>query len=65
MLSLKKLKRPLVFVPMAADLFHHGHINILLKAKKVGYKDAIIVALEKKFTEEVPREKVLKIEKKF
>jgi len=42
MLSLKKLKRPLVFVPMAADLFHHGHINILLKAKKYG---TVIVGL--------------------
>ena len=34
--SLKKIKRPIVFVPMAADLFHHGHINILKKAKKYG-----------------------------
>jgi cytidyltransferase-like protein len=34
--SLKKIQRPLVFVPMAADIFHHGHINILLKAKKYG-----------------------------
>tara|TARA_B100001564_G_C20315189_1_gene523088 strand:- start:97 stop:561 length:465 start_codon:yes stop_codon:yes gene_type:complete len=40
--SLKKLKRPFVFVPMAADLFHHGHINILLKAKKYG---TVIVGL--------------------
>ena len=42
MYSLKKLKRPFVFVPMAADLFHHGHINILLKAKKYG---TVIVGL--------------------
>ena len=42
MQSLKKLKRPFVFVPMAADLFHHGHINILLKAKKRG---TVIVGL--------------------
>ena len=34
--SLKKIQRPLVFVPMAADIFHHGHINILLKAKNYG-----------------------------
>ena len=40
--SLKKIPRPLVFVPMTADLFHHGHINILLKAKKYG---SIIVGL--------------------
>ena len=34
MKSLKNLPRPFVFVTMAADLFHYGHINILLKAKK-------------------------------
>ena len=28
--------RPIVFVPMAIDFFHHGHINILVKAKKYG-----------------------------
>ena len=28
--------RPYVFVPMAIDFFHHGHINILVKAKKYG-----------------------------
>ena len=42
MYSLKKIKRPLVFVPMATDLFHHGHINILVKAKKYG---TVIVGL--------------------
>ena len=42
MQSLKNLRRPFVFVPMAADLFHHGHINILLKAKKYG---TVIVGL--------------------
>ena len=36
MQSLRNLPRPFVFVPMAADLFHYGHINILLKAKKYG-----------------------------
>ena len=40
--SLKNLPRPFVFVPMAADLFHYGHINILLKAKKYG---TVIVGL--------------------
>ena len=40
--SLKKFKRPFVFIPMAADLFHHGHINILIKAKKYG---TVIVGL--------------------
>jgi phosphoenolpyruvate phosphomutase len=28
--------RPYVFVPMAVDFLHHGHINILIKAKKYG-----------------------------
>jgi len=28
--------RPYVFVPMALDFLHHGHINILIKAKKYG-----------------------------
>ena len=42
MYPLKKIRRPLVFVPMAADLIHHGHINILLKAKKYG---TVIVGL--------------------
>ena len=28
--------RPYVFVPMCADFFHHGHINILIKANKLG-----------------------------
>lgn len=32
----KKIKKPTVFVPMAADILHHGHIRILLKAKKLG-----------------------------
>lgn len=38
-MSNKKLfqfQRPYVFVPMAIDFFHHGHINILVKAKKYG-----------------------------
>ena len=34
-LSLNKY-RPLVFVPMAADILHYGHINILLKASRHG-----------------------------
>ena len=36
MYSLKNISKPIVFVPMAADIFHHGHVNILLKAKKYG-----------------------------
>ena len=36
MYSLKNISKPIVFVPMAADVFHHGHVNILLKAKKYG-----------------------------
>ena len=29
-------KRPYVYVPMCIDYLHHGHINILIKAKKFG-----------------------------
>ena len=35
-------KRPYVLVPLCVDFLHHGHINILLKAKKLG---SVIVAL--------------------
>ena len=31
-----QFQRPYVFVPMAVDFLHHGHINILIKAKKYG-----------------------------
>ena len=31
-----KIPRPYVFVPMSADFFHYGHLNLLLKAKKYG-----------------------------
>jgi len=34
--KLFKFSRPYVFVPMAIDFLHHGHINILVKAKKYG-----------------------------
>jgi len=42
MQSIKNIKKPHVFVPMSADFIHHGHINILLKAKKYG---SVIVGL--------------------
>ena len=31
-----KFKRPYVFVPMCIDIYHHGHINLLVKSKKLG-----------------------------
>ena len=31
-----KKKKPVVFVPICADMFHHGHINIIEKASKFG-----------------------------
>lgn len=37
-----KLPRPHVFVPMSADIFHHGHVNILKKSKNFG---SVIVGL--------------------
>ena len=38
------LPRPNVFIPMSADFFHHGHINLLKRAKKYGGRtlDSII-----------------------
>ena len=33
---IKLLLKPLVFVPMAIDLLHHGHVRILNKASKYG-----------------------------
>ena len=33
---IKRLKKPYVFIPMAADLLHHGHIRILKRASKYG-----------------------------
>ncbi len=32
---MNKIKKK-VFIPMSADFLHHGHINILLQAKKYG-----------------------------
>ena len=34
--KLFKFKRPYVLVPMCLDFYHHGHANILSKAKKYG-----------------------------
>ena len=40
--KINQMKRPLVFVPMAADLLHHGHIRILKKSSKFG---SVVVGL--------------------
>ena len=40
--NIKLLLRPLVFVPMAIDLLHHGHIKILNKSSELG---TVIVGL--------------------
>ena len=37
-----KKKKKIVYVAMAADIIHHGHINIINHAKKLGY---VIVGL--------------------
>ena len=34
--TINNVSRPYVFVPMSADILHHGHINILQKSKKLG-----------------------------
>ncbi len=41
-LNINKLDRPYVFIPMAADIVHHGHINILAKGATYG---TVIVGL--------------------
>lgn len=41
-LNIKKITRPIVFVPMAIDFLHHGHIRIIKKANKYG---SVIVGL--------------------
>ena len=41
-MNIKLLLRPLVVVPMAIDLLHHGHIRILNKSSALG---TVIVAL--------------------
>ena len=42
LMHIKLLLRPLVFLPMAVDLLHHGHIRILNKASKYG---SVVVGL--------------------
>ena len=32
--NINKIKRPIVFLPMAVDFLHHGHIRIIKKASK-------------------------------
>ena len=40
--KIKKIKRPIVFIPMAADIIHYGHIRLLEKSSKFG---SIVVGL--------------------
>ena len=62
------VQRPYVFIPMSADFFHHGHVNLLVKAKKFGniivglMTDAGIKSYKKKlpFFKYNRRKKVLK-----
>ncbi len=42
LLNIYKIPRPLVFLSMAVDLLHHGHIRILNKASKYG---SVVVGL--------------------
>lgn len=63
---MKKNKKK-IFIPMCADFLHHGHINILLKAKKYGkvivglITDKGIVSYKKKrpFIKYKDRKKIL------
>ena len=40
--KISNISRPYVFVPLAADILHHGHINILKKSNLLG---SVIVGL--------------------
>ena len=40
--NIYKIKRPIVFLPMAVDFLHHGHIRIIKKASKYG---SVIIGL--------------------
>ncbi len=42
LIKIDKIPRPLVFLSMAVDLLHHGHIRILNKASKYG---SVVVGL--------------------
>jgi len=48
-----KMKKKIVYVPMAADILHHGHINIINKARTLGtvviglYDDALIASYKR------------------
>ena len=35
-LKIKKIKRPIVFVPMSADIIHYGHTRLLKKSSNYG-----------------------------
>ena len=40
--NIEKIKRPIVFLPMAVDFLHHGHVRIIKKANKYG---SVVVGL--------------------
>ena len=40
--NIYKIKRPIVFLPMAVDFLHHGHTRIIKKASKYG---SVIIGL--------------------
>ena len=48
MITNMKNQKKIVYVPMAADVVHHGHINIISKARELGevvvglYDDSLI-----------------------
>ena len=42
LIKINKIKRPIVFLPMAVDFLHHGHVRIIKKASKYG---SVIIGL--------------------
>ena len=55
--SLRKISRPIVFVPMSAVILHYGLINILLKSKKYG--NVVIGLMTDRGIQEYKRKKPL------
>ena len=52
--------RPYICVPLTIDPLHHGHINILLKAKKYGKKIVVGLMTDKAIKNYKKRRSVIK-----
>ena len=59
----KNFKNKLVYLGLSADIFHHGHINIINKAKKMG--DLVIGLLTDKAISEKKRVPILNWDQRY